>query len=195
MSLQQVSQNWGPARAEDTACGWGWGARLGSETQNKRSANRRRTWRRKSGTQRPKSRPQVRVTSSEKGEQTAALGPNPMHCCCVRDISQERSCLQGLSLVLGHFCIETAELSGCNRDHGPQSQYCSLCGALQEGCPVPGCQCGFWLKKKVNVKVTQSCLTLCDPMDYTVHGLLQARILELVAFPFSRGSSQPRDRT
>ena len=45
------------------------------------------------------------------------------------------------------------------------------------------------------VKVAQSCLTLCDPMDYTVHGILQARILELVAFPFSRGFSQPRDRT
>jgi len=30
-------------------------------------------------------------------------------------------------------------------------------------------------------------------MDYTVHGILQARILEWVAFPFSRGSSQPRD--
>ena len=35
----------------------------------------------------------------------------------------------------------------------------------------------------------------CDPMDYTVRGILQARIQELVAFPFSRGSSQPRDRT
>ena len=45
------------------------------------------------------------------------------------------------------------------------------------------------------VKVAQSCLTLCDPMDYTVHGILQARILEWVAFPISRGSSQPRDRT
>ena len=32
-------------------------------------------------------------------------------------------------------------------------------------------------------------------MDYTVHGILQARILEQVAFPFSRGSSQPRDQT
>ena len=31
-------------------------------------------------------------------------------------------------------------------------------------------------------------------MDYTVHGILQARILEWVAFPFSRGSSQPRDQ-
>ena len=45
----------------------------------------------------------------------------------------------------------------------------------------------------LKVKVTQPCLTLCDPMDYTVHGILQARILEWVAFPFSRGSSQPRD--
>ena len=45
------------------------------------------------------------------------------------------------------------------------------------------------------VKVTQSCPTLCDSMNYTVHGILQARTLEWVAFPFSRGSSQPRDRT
>ena len=43
------------------------------------------------------------------------------------------------------------------------------------------------------VKVAQLCLTLCNPMDYTFHGILQARILEWVAFPFSRGSSQPRD--
>ena len=42
------------------------------------------------------------------------------------------------------------------------------------------------------MKVTQSCPTLHDPMDYTVHGILQARILECVAIPFSRGSSQPR---
>ena len=48
---------------------------------------------------------------------------------------------------------------------------------------------------KVKVKVIQSCLTLWDPMDYTVLGILQARILEWVAFPFSRRSSQPRDQT
>ena len=41
----------------------------------------------------------------------------------------------------------------------------------------------------------KSCLTLCDPMDYTVHRILQARIPEWVAFPFCRGSSQPRDWT
>ena len=36
---------------------------------------------------------------------------------------------------------------------------------------------------KVKVKVIQSCPILCDPMDYTVHGILHARILEWVAFP------------
>ena len=45
------------------------------------------------------------------------------------------------------------------------------------------------------LKVAQSWQTLCDPMDYTLHEILQARILKWVAFPFSRGSSQPRDQT
>ena len=48
---------------------------------------------------------------------------------------------------------------------------------------------------KVKVKVAQSCPTLCDPNDYTVRGILQARILEWVAFLFTMGSSQPRDQT
>ena len=52
----------------------------------------------------------------------------------------------------------------------------------------------------LKVKVAQLCTTLCDPMDYglpgsSVHGIFQARILEWVAVPFSRGASQPRDRT
>ena len=52
----------------------------------------------------------------------------------------------------------------------------------------------------VCMKVAQSCPTLCNPMDYSspdssVHGILKARILEWVAFPFSRGSSHPRDQT
>ena len=51
--------------------------------------------------------------------------------------------------------------------------------------------CIFLMK----VKVIQLCLTLCNPMDCTVRGILQARILEWVAISFSRGSSQPRDRT
>ena len=45
------------------------------------------------------------------------------------------------------------------------------------------------------MKFAQSCLTICDPTDYTAHGILQDRILKWVAFPFSRGSSQPRDQT
>jgi len=47
----------------------------------------------------------------------------------------------------------------------------------------------------MKVKVAQLCPILCDPVDYTVHGILQARILEWVAFPFSRESSQTRDWT
>jgi len=42
---------------------------------------------------------------------------------------------------------------------------------------------------------SQLCLTLCDPVDSTVHGILQARILEWVAVPFFRGSSQSRNWT
>ena len=48
---------------------------------------------------------------------------------------------------------------------------------------------------KVKVKVVQSWSTLCNPMDYTVHGFLQARILEWAAVPFSRGSFESRDWT
>ena len=47
----------------------------------------------------------------------------------------------------------------------------------------------------LKVKVAQSRPILCNPMDYTVHGILQARTLDWVAYPFSMGSSQPRDRT
>ena len=50
-------------------------------------------------------------------------------------------------------------------------------------------------QKQSEVKVAQSCPALCNPMDYTLLGILLARILEWVAFPFSRESSKPRDRT
>ena len=48
--------------------------------------------------------------------------------------------------------------------------------------------------KRVNVNVAQLCLTPCDPLDL-VYRIVQARILEWVVFPFSRGSSQRRDQT
>ena len=55
-------------------------------------------------------------------------------------------------------------------------------------------------RMKVEVLVAQSCLTFCNPMDCSlpdssVHGILQARILNWVTIPFSRGSSRPRDQT
>ena len=53
---------------------------------------------------------------------------------------------------------------------------------------------------KLKSEITQSCPTLCDPMDGSlpgsaVHGIIQARIREWAAISFSRGSSQPRDQT
>ena len=68
------------------------------------------------------------------------------------------------------------------------SRFCCalLCELLQ--CAALG-SCGKWKWKSF------SRVWLCNPMDYMVHRILQARILELEAFPFSRGSSQPRDRT
>ena len=51
----------------------------------------------------------------------------------------------------------------------------------------------FW-KNHLELELI-SCPALCNPMDYIIHGILQARILEWIVFPFSRGSSQPKDRT
>ena len=75
----------------------------------------------------------------------------------------------------GLFCCNTT-LCGCRHD--------GTFSALPAGV-------GAWTE----VKVAQLCPTLCDSLDYTVHGILQARILEWLAVPFSRGSSQLRDRT
>ena len=49
-----------------------------------------------------------------------------------------------------------------------------------------------WDSPGKNTGMAQSCSILCNPMKYTVHGILQARILECVAVPFPRGSSQSR---
>ena len=70
-------------------------------------------------------------------------------------------------------------------------------------CWPPWEQTGLWEKAAAPVGsvwlVAQSCPTLCDPMDCSppgssVHGILQARVLEWIAIPFSSGSSQPRDQ-
>ena len=49
----------------------------------------------------------------------------------------------------------------------------------------------WWYEQNIITCLMVLCLTLCDPMDYTVHGILQAKILEWVTIPFSRGSSHP----
>ena len=59
---------------------------------------------------------------------------------------------------------------------------------LQLGLEEGGCE-----DTSETQKESLSRARLCDTMDSTVHGILQARMLEWVAFPFSRGSSQPRD--
>ena len=63
----------------------------------------------------------------------------------------------------------------------------------------PACTCGQPHDKGFSMSAMQLCPTFCDPMacslpGSSVHGILQARILEWVAIPFSRGSSQPRDQ-
>ena len=65
---------------------------------------------------------------------------------------------------------------------------------LQEICQLPKAE------SESKSEFTQSSRTLCDPMDCSLpgsslHGILQARVLEWVAISFSRGSSWPRDRT
>ena len=70
---------------------------------------------------------------------------------------------------------------------------------VEGGCLVQCSMCNDSMKWKWNL-ITQSCLTLCNPMDgsppgSSVHRIHQARILNWIAISFSRGSSQPRDWT
>ena len=79
--------------------------------------------------------------------------------------------------------------------------FCNFCTAWKESVVFPTSLIAQLVKNPLAMQEidwlieSQSCLTLCDPMNYTVYGILQARIWEWVAFLFSRGSSQPRDRT
>ena len=83
-----------------------------------------------------------------------------------------------------------------NPGEGVGLSYSCTCPLLGKGCPDTHSHTN-WLSLCV---CSQSCLTPCDSMDCSppgssVHGILQARILEWVALSFSRGSSWPRDRT
>ena len=93
---------------------------------------------------------------------------------------------------------QVAESSASEAGTCPFSQTKGTDGVTSNSMGKPALKVGHCLVIPMSVgslrkvKVTQSCLTLCDPMDYTVHGILQARTLEWVAVPFSKGSSQPR---
>ena len=116
-------------------------------------------------------------------------------------------CSQTISYLYAYGCHKTAQVM-----HSPTmllNQWIKSCVKwklmLENNCP--GCckhrlgKIVFVLKNKNSVsKVAQSFPTLCDPVDCSlpgssVHGILQARILEWVAMSFSKGSSRPRDRT
>ena len=103
-----------------------------------------------------------------------------------------------ISCIAGRFC--TAEPSGqliqrvAYLNPVPRIVKCTIYTPLHYGSGNPH----YSLESES--EVTQSCLSLCDPMDYSlpgfsVHGIFQARVLEWVAISFSRGSSWPRDQT
>ena len=81
-------------------------------------------------------------------------------------------------------------------DHGVNREYMGVCVQLRGALNIRGRDVDLIL----HAKLLQLCQTLCEPMDCSppgssVHGTLQARILEWVAISFSRRSSQPRDQT
>ena len=97
------------------------------------------------------------------------------------------------------FCVDI--LGGCGRENWETHlTFIYICGQNDELVKYvrnPGIND---YSRKVKALVAQLCLTLCEPMDCSlpgssVYGILQARILEWVAIPFSRGSFQPSDRT
>ena len=105
---------------------------------------------------------------------------------------------QIITLYTVYLCNLTCELYLNNAGKNPWSKHTIMDQGgdwiedlLPGGMLTLKAKCSLYPK----VKFVQSCPTLCNPMDYTDHGVLQARILERVAFSFSRGSSQPRDRT
>ena len=98
-------------------------------------------------------------------------------------------------------CVKWKEKGGLGQYPGdPFFLLFKFTGLQSDSTGLLGCQeNGMWATFIVSlcllseVSGSHSVVSLYYPRDYTVHGILQARILEWVAFPFSRGSSQPRD--
>ena len=119
---------------------------------------------------------------------------NPLQCSCLenpRDVGAWWAAVYGVTQTGGHDWSDlAAAVAYCNNFFYLFSDSKALSPRLyhSESSEVK------WSE------VTQSCPTLCNPMDCSVpgssvHGILQAKILECVAISFSTGSSQPRDRT
>ena len=98
------------------------------------------------------------------------------------------------SVLQGHDLRQEVNAKGCLQRRG---RYLLCTPPLP---PVPGSlRPRSWVSEWMS-EVAQLCLTLSDPMDCSlpgssIHGIFQARVLEWIAISFSRGSSQPRDRT
>ena len=100
-------------------------------------------------------------------------------------------------LLLGRKVMTNLDSIFKNRDIILLTKVC-LVKAMVFPVVMYGCE-SWTVKKAGESEVAQSCLTLCDPVDcnllgFSVHGILQARILEWISISFSRGSSQPRDQ-
>ena len=113
--------------------------------------------------------------------------------------------LSDILIYLGVNALGRGKMKGCKLFSKPCIQPCLvLCGLWEEeqclrqylkAASKNSAYCRMALMTLLWVKVAQLCLTLFDPKDCTVHRILQARILEWVAFLFFRGSSQPRNQT
>ena len=123
---------------------------------------------------------------------------------------------KGMSRLWGTAALSTRQRSECSAAERQDSEGQESCYGLN-GTPAPNSHTGALTPTPQNVTVFggraftfiyqntcacvfQSCPTLCNPTDYSlqissVHGILQARILEWVAISSSRGSAQPRART
>ena len=108
-------------------------------------------------------------------------------------VSRESAeCVENVMNIVNNYTESLSEKGWLLHQLESCQQISFIYWPLQEG---PQFKRSTLVKVKVKAKGAQSCPSLCDPMDYTVHGILQARILEWVTYPFSRRSSQPRNQT
>ena len=116
------------------------------------------------------------------------LGKEPGSVCSAGSIKWSRQ--QKAFVIYKDICFFLVMLSSLSPNEDDLKNACSLWAELKE-VNLPSC---------MHAKLLQSCPTLCDPMNCSlpgssVHGILQARILEWVAMPYSSRSSWPRDWT